>query len=65
MKYFHNLFADRSDFIMKKVFAILCFVVFTLNALTMVRAEEDEEEEEKENDVGTVVGIDLGTTYSW
>ncbi|XP_033642715.1 endoplasmic reticulum chaperone BiP-like [Asterias rubens] len=49
---------------MKKAFVVLCFVVFCLNALMMVRAEEDEEEEEKENDIGTVVGIDLGTTYS-
>jgi len=23
------------------------------------------EEKEKDNDVGTVIGIDLGTTYSW
>merc|ERR1719449_123417 len=26
--------------------------------------DEDEEEKEKDNDVGTVIGIDLGTTYS-
>ena len=35
----------------------------------LVRAEEDAEEEAEEkkgkSDVGTVIGIDLGTTYSW
>ena len=31
-----------------------------------VFAEEEEGGEEKEDDsVGTVIGIDLGTTYSW
>lgn len=32
--------------------------------LLMLGAARPEEEDKKE-DVGTVVGIDLGTTYSW
>lgn len=32
--------------------------------LLLLRAARAEEEDKKE-DVGTVVGIDLGTTYSW
>ncbi|XP_022101011.1 78 kDa glucose-regulated protein-like [Acanthaster planci] len=48
---------------MKKAFVILCFVVFTVTALSWVRADDEDEDEDKEK-VGTVVGIDLGTTYS-
>lgn len=36
-------------------------VAAALLLLCVVRAEE----EDKKEDVGTVVGIDLGTTYSW
>lgn len=36
-------------------------LLLTLLALGAVRADD----EEKKEDVGTVVGIDLGTTYSW
>lgn len=36
-------------------------VAAALLLLCAVRAEE----EDKKEDVGTVVGIDLGTTYSW
>ena len=51
---------------MKKAFVVLFYVVFVLGTLAAVRAEDDEDEEsEKENDYGTVIGIDLGTTYSW
>ena len=32
----------------------------------MAYAEEEEEEaDKKKSEVGTVIGIDLGTTYSW
>ena len=34
-----------------------------LCALSVVLCEEEKKEEKK--DVGTVIGIDLGTTYSW
>lgn len=39
------------------------FVTFALfaAAFVAVRAEEESEKE----DIGTVIGIDLGTTYSW
>lgn len=39
----------------------LCLVAAVLLLLGAARAEE----EDKKEDVGTVVGIDLGTTYSW
>lgn len=39
----------------------LPLVLVMLAALGGARAEEDD----KKEDVGTVVGIDLGTTYSW
>lgn len=38
---------------------LLCVVM-----LVLVAAFADEDDDKKEN-VGTVVGIDLGTTYSW
>jgi len=44
----------------------LCCAALLLFAV--VRAEEDEGEGDKKKereDVGTVIGIDLGTTYSW
>ncbi|CAH1786177.1 unnamed protein product [Owenia fusiformis] len=52
---------------MKKFFVIFCLVAFCATAY--VRAEEEEEEEdaakkEDKDSVGTVIGIDLGTTYS-
>lgn len=39
----------------------LPLVAAVLLLLSAARAEE----EDKKEDVGTVVGIDLGTTYSW
>lgn len=39
----------------------LSLVAAVLLLLGTARAEE----EDKKEDVGTVVGIDLGTTYSW
>ena len=35
-------------------------VIASLFLAGLIFAEED-----KDNDVGTVIGIDLGTTYSW
>ena len=57
------LFRGSSDVIMKKTLHILCLVVFTVSAFTLVRA--DDEDDDEKSDVGTVIGIDLGTTYSW
>lgn len=36
------------------------FVLGILCLITLVLAKEDKKEE-----IGTVIGIDLGTTYSW
>lgn len=36
-----------------------------LLALACVLAVCAEEKKEKDKDIGTVIGIDLGTTYSW
>jgi hypothetical protein len=36
-------------------------LVFALAALAVLTAAK----EEKKDDIGTVIGIDLGTTYSW
>ncbi|XP_052790013.1 endoplasmic reticulum chaperone BiP-like [Mya arenaria] len=48
-----------------KLFVPLCCTALLLLAAT-VRADDDDEEQEKKEkiDVGTVIGIDLGTTYS-
>jgi len=46
---------------MKKVF------LSSLAALLVASfaAEEEEDSKTKKDSVGTVIGIDLGTTYSW
>ena len=31
----------------------------------VVHGKDDDEKEKKKDSVGTVIGIDLGTTYSW
>lgn len=45
----------------------LCLLALFLGAMWSVRAEDEEDsDKKKEKDgVGTVIGIDLGTTYSW
>ena len=45
-----------------KWYVPLCCAVLLLAA---VRADEDEGDKKKKESVGTVIGIDLGTTYSW
>lgn len=47
-----------TDSDVKMKFSLVAAVLLLLGA---ARAEE----EDKKEDVGTVVGIDLGTTYSW
>ena len=50
---------------MKRLLFYAC-LFGTLLLATYVRCDEKEsEDEEKESEVGTVIGIDLGTTYSW
>lgn len=47
--------------------AMLFGTLIAISAVRDVRADDDDEEEEeseKKDDVGTVIGIDLGTTYS-
>lgn len=34
-------------------------------AFSSVRADEDADAESEKDSIGTVIGIDLGTTYSW
>lgn len=44
----------------------LLVVGLAILLVTWVRADDDEGEKKKDKDsVGTVIGIDLGTTYSW
>ena len=48
-----------------KTISTLC-VLALASSLVFVNAEEKEKKDEKKKDnVGTVIGIDLGTTYSW
>ena len=44
-----------------------CFVLLLVVACSVYCEEEKKEEKEKEKKdaIGTVIGIDLGTTYSW
>jgi len=46
---------------MKKLYAIILAALLVAN----FAAEEDEDSKSKKDSVGTVIGIDLGTTYSW
>eukprot|EP00211_Chloroparvula_japonica_P004769 CAMPEP_0119126194 /NCGR_PEP_ID=MMETSP1310-20130426/5208_1 /TAXON_ID=464262 /ORGANISM="Genus nov. species nov., Strain RCC2339" /LENGTH=669 /DNA_ID=CAMNT_0007116339 /DNA_START=70 /DNA_END=2079 /DNA_ORIENTATION=+ len=46
-----------------KTIAVVIGVLVVFSAV-VVRAQEDEEEEGEESEYGTVIGIDLGTTYS-
>lgn len=39
-------------------------LLFTLALVALALAKE-KDEKDKKADVGTVIGIDLGTTYSW
>ena len=49
-----------------KTFCTLCLLAFA-STLVLVKADEKSEkkDEKKKENVGTVIGIDLGTTYSW
>ena len=57
-------------FQMKKL-TVLCLLALVVSTVWVVDAkkEEDADEESEKKDkkdtVGTVIGIDLGTTYSW
>lgn len=44
----------------------LIFLGLAILLVTWTRADDDEGEKKKDKEsVGTVIGIDLGTTYSW
>lgn len=49
----------------------LLTILFLFCLIRLIPAQEEEEEEkkgsseDKKDEVGTVIGIDLGTTYSW
>jgi len=40
-------------------------LLFSLCLLAVRVAPAEEEEEDEKEELGTVIGIDLGTTYSW
>ena len=48
---------------MKTVLNLL--VLALASNLLIVHCEEKKNEDKDKKDVGTVIGIDLGTTYSW
>lgn len=57
-----GLIPDFSIAEMKK----LLYLGLAILLVTWVRADDDEGEKKKDKEsVGTVIGIDLGTTYSW
>ena len=41
------------------------YLVLGLVCLSVLVRSDEEKEDKKEADLGTVIGIDLGTTYSW
>ena len=43
----------------------LLYMGLALLLVGAIHCEEEAEEDKKDNGVGTVIGIDLGTTYSW
>ena len=46
-------------------FVPLCCAALLLFAAAVRGDEEEEGDKKKKESVGTVIGIDLGTTYSW
>ncbi|XP_059143506.1 endoplasmic reticulum chaperone BiP [Physella acuta] len=49
---------------MEKHFTLCLFAVLMISTCVVQSKEESEESDKKKSDVGTVIGIDLGTTYS-
>lgn len=45
-------------------YLLLALVISTV-VVCAKKDKDDDEGEKKKSDVGTVIGIDLGTTYSW
>lgn len=50
---------------MKRSLVPYCFVALLLSAVWQSNADDDSGDSKKKDSVGTVIGIDLGTTYSW
>lgn len=49
-----------------KMRTICTFCALALaSSLLLVSGEDKKKDEKDKKDVGTVIGIDLGTTYSW
>lgn len=42
-----------------------CLLALVAVAWTVSAAKDDDNDDKKKDNVGTVIGIDLGTTYSW
>lgn len=54
----------RADMRRHQVLALACVALCAVLLGGVVRAEEDDEAEESKGELGDVIGIDLGTTYS-
>ena len=50
---------------MMKLLLVTLFVFVALCSADEKKEEKKDDEKEKKDSVGTVIGIDLGTTYSW
>lgn len=51
------------DFNMRTICTICALAL--ASSLILVSGEDKKKDEKDKKDVGTVIGIDLGTTYSW
>lgn len=61
----HRFFLEKIqlDFKMRTI-CTFCAVALA-SSLLLVSGEDKKKDEKDKKDVGTVIGIDLGTTYSW
>lgn len=61
----HRFFFDKIqlDFNMRTI-CTFCALALA-SSLLLVSGEDQKKDEKDKKDVGTVIGIDLGTTYSW
>jgi hypothetical protein len=53
-----KLRAQNKSFAMR--LGVLCLLTLAIAAIALAKEKDD-----KNKEVGTVIGIDLGTTYSW
>jgi len=48
-----------------KLWAVLTLSLFSESILSEALRKKDKSKKKEAQDFGTVIGIDLGTTYSW